>query len=126
MRFDRRTALIGACMRLHNFCIDERISEETEIMNGFGQTQPGRWQPVPKFDKDGRPVEYLDTGNDPSERPNVRRRALLPNDARFRRRDELAAAIQAAGIARPALAPGLHKKKKKKKGRQPLATIQRV
>ena len=28
-RFDRRAPLIGALMRLHNFCIDERLVEES-------------------------------------------------------------------------------------------------
>ena len=119
VRFDRRTPLIGACMRLHNYCIDSRISEDTQIINGMGQMQPGRWEPCPKFDKEGRPIEYLNTANELTQR----RRIVPQSDARFRRRDELAARIKAQGVVRPALAPGLHSKKKKKKGRQPLAPI---
>ena len=38
-RFDRRAPLIGACMRLHNFCIDRRIIEETVVEHGSGHVQ---------------------------------------------------------------------------------------
>ena len=35
VRFDKRAALIGCCMRLHNYCIDHRITDEDlHTMNG--------------------------------------------------------------------------------------------
>ena len=126
VRFDRRTAMIGCCMRLHNICIDSRIAEETMLVNGLGQTQPGRWEPVPKFDKEGRPVEYLDTCNGPMQNRLATRQ--VPNNTSdcFRRRNELVASITAAAIIRPELARGLHKRKKKKKGHATLATLQQA
>ena len=79
MRFDKRTAVISACMNLHNFCIDRRVEEfrpdlvrKTVVENGkskvvlMGQVDPGdagvdaRFLRYPAFDKKGRPVDYLD------------------------------------------------------------------
>ena len=33
VRFDRRAALISACVRLHNFCIDKRIEDQKRFEN---------------------------------------------------------------------------------------------
>ena len=108
IRFDRRAAVIGAIFRLHNYCIDWRITEETQIVNGLGELQPGRWEMAPKFDRDGRPVVPLDTTR---TRPPDQPRATA-TDARYHRRNELAAAITAVGLRRPQLSAGLHKKKR--------------
>ena len=63
-RFDRRSALLFALMRLHNFCISERLSE-SDLPEVYGvprtQVQPGCARRPPVFDKDGRPVDFLDT-----------------------------------------------------------------
>jgi len=72
VRINKRAALTGCCMRLHNYCIDHRISEEDlHAMNGEeaipvpgdnpNSDPPGsrsRWRRTPKF-KDGRPVKFL-------------------------------------------------------------------
>jgi hypothetical protein len=63
----RRTPLICGLMRLHNFCIDHRISEDyLATINGEegpivpGETGiPSRWGGKPTFDRDDRPVDYL-------------------------------------------------------------------
>ena len=72
MRFERRAPVIGALIRLHNFCIDRRLADEqlptygsmTEIQPeedlGHGALQ-ARLRQTPKFDRDGRPVRHLDT-----------------------------------------------------------------
>jgi hypothetical protein len=69
VRADRRAKLISCCMRLHNYCIDSRISEENlDAMDGLdampvppdGGTQE-RWVKTPRF-KDGRPVDFLNAG----------------------------------------------------------------
>ena len=102
-------------MRLHNFCVTERVEEEMAVNSGMGEVQPGRWEKVPQFDRDGRPVRYLDI-----ERSGVGRardRARLKSA----RRDVLVEAIAASGLQRPALRAGLHKKIRKKRGRQPRA-----
>ena len=67
IKFIRRVPLINACFHLHNFCIDRRVMQQNYLMfdNIFVQVQPtfaGRsavWMKNPKFDKKGRPVEYL-------------------------------------------------------------------
>ena len=38
--FDRRAPLVGAAMRLHNYCIDRRIAIELEQVAGASLIQP--------------------------------------------------------------------------------------
>lgn len=98
MRFDRRAPIIGALLRLHNFCIDKRIADETRDVNGISEITPDRWALTPKFDKSGRPVEYLRTlGSQTRAEPG----APVGSSERSRRRDELAAGIKEAGLGRP-------------------------
>jgi len=71
--FHRRANLIGCCMRLHNFCIDSRITEAhlAEMDGRPAVAVPpdagleARWEPTPIF-KDGRPVQSLDWNNTPA------------------------------------------------------------
>ena len=56
---DRRAPVVGACIRLHNFCIQERIAEETRVDNEISQVQLNRWAMTPKFNKQGKPVRYM-------------------------------------------------------------------
>jgi hypothetical protein len=99
MRFNRRAAVAGACMRLHNFCIDRGIGISVPAQRlGMSEIQPGRWQYTPLFDKDGAPVEYLrsrktDAGVEPQP---------PPADDRHHRRDILIRAINDSGLKRPA------------------------
>ena len=111
-RFDRRAALVGALIRLHNVCIDWGVTErELEMINGLGKVQPGRWAKVPIFDRYGRPVRMLDTtGLKASDVSNVAYSA-----DRFKRRGELVAAVREAGIVRPPLPAGVAKKRKTRK-----------
>ena len=64
----RRAALISCCMRLHNFCIDHRITEEGlpdmdgqrgRCVPGEPDVVPDRWEKKPFLDRQGRPVEHL-------------------------------------------------------------------
>lgn len=55
--------------------------------------QPGCWRQVPKFDGDGRPVGYLDTG-DLSEAPMAMNSLV---------RDQLMASVAELGLVRPPL-----------------------
>jgi hypothetical protein len=92
MKPKRRAPIIGACMRLHNFCIDKKIDCDLKEKFGLTEIQPNRWARTPKFDKDGRPVGYLDTsprGNTPHG----------PSGSDVR--DALIAAIQQKGLHRP-------------------------
>ena len=60
-RFDRRSLLLEALMRLHNFCISKNIEDDTKDVNGLSEIQPDRWTKIPLFDKESRPVQHLDT-----------------------------------------------------------------
>lgn len=115
VRFDRRAALIAACIRLHNLCIDERIQEETGVPQGvdareMAEVQPGRWDLAPLLDRDGRPVEHLNIER--GERPRARDRRKVKSA----RRDALVRAVFMSGLTRPPLRGGLIKKVKKPKG----------
>ena len=113
VKFARRAPLIAACMRLHNFCIDERISEDTLAVNGLTNVQPGRWTLTPIFDRDGRPVDYLNTD---STSHDVRRAATTT--AKTVTRDRLITAIGDAGLERPQTLPvHMHRRTKGKRGR---------
>lgn len=98
VRFDRRAATVGACMRLHNFCINHSIGFDLQERGRYGELQPGRWDVTPKIDKDGRPVEYLrsrfqHSGQEPQ--PN-------PTDQANYRRIFLKARVQENALQRPA------------------------
>ena len=57
-------------MRLHNFCIDERLVEEDDmpsVQAHVTEVQPDRYCRPPLFDKDGRPVDYLQTAHKDAE-----------------------------------------------------------
>jgi len=99
--------LVGACIRLHNFCIDHNITDETEIQEGLGQVQPGRWERAPLFDREGRPVRYL--AGRAAQRlrvPKARR------SDRTARRAVLVDIVNASGLGRPAV----QIRKKRKRG----------
>ena len=97
MRFDRRAAVAGACMRLHNLCIDHGVELSVAERGHMSDVQPGRWQYTPIFDKEGAPVEFLrsrtaDAGVEPQP---------APSDSRNHRRDLLKKAIADKGLKRP-------------------------
>ena len=88
---DRRSALVGAAMRLHNYCIDRRIGIELREVAGASEIQPRVWAPTPNFGKNGEPVDFLDT---------IDHGAATGMD-RSTRRDELKRKIENAGLKRP-------------------------
>ena len=107
MRFDRRAPVVGACIRLHNFCIREGIEEETDVDDTISQIQPCRWAVTPKFDRDGRPVKYLKIKR--GEKQRHAKVGTLPHTAL---RNWLFEQVQQSGIVRPQPRPGYHKKKR--------------
>ena len=113
VRFDRRGHLILACMRLHNYCIDKRIEDETQELHGLHNVNPGRWTLAPIYDPEGRPVQYLDILRGPRQRVHA-------DDAteKTSTRRKLVQLISNAGITRPQLPAGVHRKKKRPRGRQ--------
>jgi len=62
---DRRAPLISAAMRMHNYCIDRRISIDLRQVAGAPEIQPRVWAPTPKFGKNGEPLDFLDTTKPP-------------------------------------------------------------
>lgn len=116
MRFDRRAAVVGACMRLHNFCIDHNVLDVTpEDASGLSEFLPGRWQHIPQFNKHGAPVEYLDTG---CPRPQQSLSKVPSSELleRRKRRNELIEAVEASGIVRPVLDASFVRRAKKPRG----------
>lgn len=58
MRFNMRAQTIGACMRLHNFCIDKRIGlgPTSFVQDGHGRSeiQPSVWMQTPAMGEGDR------------------------------------------------------------------------
>ena len=105
--FHRRAPLLVALMRLHNFCIDERLQSAQEawlpnIDSSTSEIQPERRKRVPLFDKDGRPVHMLDTcrWDDDGAPTRTDRSEASQQGNRAARRDELAQAVHDAGFVR--------------------------
>jgi hypothetical protein len=104
-RFNRRAKLVIALMRLHNFCIDERLAaaqaeeELPDVLQPYPEMQPGRGGIPPKFDKDLRPVEALQTCCAADEGAPTRAQQAQ-SGVKAARRDELNRAMKAAGYVR--------------------------
>ncbi len=106
MKFGRRTAVVTACMRLHNFCIDKRIETNFRVNGGLSEFQPNRWGVAPKEDKDGRPLERLKT-----KRGLPLEDAPAPPGDRYSRRDELIELVNDAALKRPKTTHSVKKRK---------------
>ena len=67
MKFEMRAATISACMRLHNYCIDERLASTNHPSLDIGNVVNGEavmgteknWLPVPLFGRNGRPERLM-------------------------------------------------------------------
>lgn len=92
VKFKRRAPLIAAIMRLHNYCIDRRITLELREVNGCTEIQPRVWLPTPLFDDDGRPLDFLDTCDHSAKEP------VAKNSTR----NKLKAGLESNGLKRPA------------------------
>ena len=106
--FSRRAPLVIALMHLHNFCIDERLASNScdgeaegmpDVQAPIAQCQPGRFRRPPKFDKDGRPVQMLDTCRAHDEGAPTRRERQQAG-IKVNRRNEMVQAIKDAGYTR--------------------------
>ena len=90
-------------MRLHNWSIDHAVQDEFALLDDgvpeYGCSQPDRWAKRPVFDKYGRPVQELDTVQEPAADAPLLHRGL----PHARRRDMLMQAVKEAGLKRPAL-----------------------
>ena len=110
VKFERRACLISALIRLHNFCIDRKLSaDHISIDESTSEIQPGRWDKTPRFDKMGRPVDFLTNSTS----------ARLARDRRkdkTDRRDALVQLVADEGLKRPPLQTGQFKKKRGRGG----------
>lgn len=126
--FERRVDVIGACVRLHNFCINERLDAATagvspflgEVypnVSGFEEVLPGQWELPPFFDDDGRPLCALDTEGQHAARQRARAgtssAAGVPTRAR-----QLADAANKHDVLRPYVRGGRPVRRYQKKIRQ--------
>lgn len=94
VKMHRRTGLIGAAMKLHNFCIDEKISvpEYRVDKDGLSEINHDVWRKAPNFGLDGEPNDYLDRHEESRRKPSTDRNAI---------RDELVKDLREAGLKRP-------------------------
>lgn len=102
MRFDKRSKVVGCCMRLHNYCVDNRVlldglavcdGSEACAVPGDGEVKD-RWERTPEFDRDGRPVKAL------TELIAMAPAAAAAGESSNKRAD-LAVAVAEDGIVRP-------------------------
>ena len=91
IKFRCRAGLISAAIRLHNFCIDQRLSLELKDFEGDSEIQPRVWLPTPRVNENGSPLDFLDT-YDHSPAPHV---------ARSETRDRLRQCLMNEGLRRP-------------------------
>lgn len=100
VRFDRRAAVIGVCMKLHNFCVAKRIEAtyETETWSP-NRGHPGGVMRPPAMDLHCRPVEMLQATftNQIGTGPPAREKDKTDTS----RREVLEAAVCEAGLKRP-------------------------
>ena len=128
-KFDRRAPLVAALMKLHNFCITERLQnadggacEGPDVSGKMGEVQPSRFQKTPKFDKDQRPVHHLDTCRSSDE--GAPSRALAAQRGpKASTRDALAAALAASGYVRMLGGQQVIRKAKRPRGRAAAASV---
>lgn len=99
--FDKRAPLIGALMRLHNWCIDYNVPEYEPLTSqrdpSIALLQPDsrRWCKQPVFDKHGRPVQMLNTCNMAPPPCTSSSKSVV--------RDMLIENVHSLGLKRPAL-----------------------
>ena len=92
MLHGRRALVTACCLRLHNWCVDNRIKLAYDEVNGMVQDTKGEWVLAVRFDRDGRPVDFLDTTG--SQAPVLDTRANIKRDALIQK-------LHAAGLRRP-------------------------
>ena len=116
VRFDRRAPLIGACIKLHNFCINtqeianswEALCNEIPESGGLGACQPGRWRKIPRFDREGRPLDcFTDV---------LSKERLADESGTGTLQARLALAVRESGSVRPRVGSNCVRKVKGKRG----------
>jgi len=100
MEFSRRADVIACCIRLHNFCVDRRLSIEAELMADEDEIeiQPGRRVRAPRVNRDGQIVENVQTNCTCITCIGSGRDRAVPDKSR---RKELEAVVRNSGYCRP-------------------------
>jgi len=100
MAFEKRAAVVGFCIRLHNYCVNARLelSEELKKKEGFIEVVPGLRRLAPQLNDEGAPVEHM-TGNCRCQ--NCKHSVRSTESPDTSRRDELERDIIDEGLFRP-------------------------
>lgn len=100
MELRKRSAVVGCCIRLHNYCVDSRIDLDEELykMNGIIELVSGTSIPAPIVNKDGAPVDHL---HRECQYPNYRTSGRAKTRTNTASRDKLEIAIKDKGLKRP-------------------------
>lgn len=101
MKFQRRAQVIGACMRLHSYCINKKIILQLEEVGDHTEYQPDRWALTPMFDKHNNPVAYMQPSLTPLTTDITDDSALASSSDRDLTRKRLIEAIDDASLIRP-------------------------
>lgn len=103
VKFERCMPLINACFYLHNFCADQKMIKEDSLISQdqhvkvqpLFKTASAVWSKQPKFDKKGRPVEYLNLIHYSEKITDLDRADI------FFLRDRFAMRVEMKGLSRP-------------------------
>ena len=100
MRFEIRSAIIGCCIRLHNYCINARLELEDELKkeDGFIEVVPGLELLAPRVNEQRASVDHMHTE---CHCVNCRQTSRIKMKADPSRRTELENDVRDKGIVRP-------------------------
>lgn len=100
MSFGHRSAVIGCCIRLHNYCLNARLEFDDELKksNGFIKVVPGLELLAPRVNEDGEPVDHLTTE---CRCINCRQTGRIRMKGDPSQRAELQKDVREKGIVRP-------------------------
>ena len=61
MRFEKRGAVLGICIRPHNYCINARhdLTDELKKNTGWIEVVPGMQLLAPLLNSNGVPIEHM-------------------------------------------------------------------
>ena len=100
MGFEKRGAVLGKCIRLHNYCINARpeLTDELKRNNGRIEVVPGMQLLAPLLNSNGVPIEHMTT-ECRCANCSVTGRATVKAD--LSRRNEVGGNVREEGLHRP-------------------------
>lgn len=99
MSFEKRAAVIGCCIRLHNYCVEARLDLEDDEVLARQSPETGRMSRPPVVDSNGVILDDVFRGQCPCEACRTAARDTTRSNTA--RREELEAAVRNAGLVRP-------------------------